>query len=88
MDTRDVRDEELLGVDLFAGDKDDAGARLCSSRIVTIRKPRVCGFSLSSHAIPVGSRARVEKALIDDAWVSFYVCCDCLKAWILNEEVA
>lgn len=78
-------DDELLGIDLFGGDKDDGGAKLCASRIVMTRKSHICVFS-DRHEIPIGSRARAEKALIDDKWRSFYVCCDCLKQWLVEVD--
>lgn len=77
-----VSDRDLLGIDLFAGDKDDAGARCCSSRMVTTRKPHICVFSGEQHDILVGTRARVETAIIDNRWGSFYVCCGCLEGWL------
>ncbi len=74
-------DDELLGIDLYGGDKDDCGVRLHSSRMVTTRKAHTCRF-LDPHEIPLGSRARIEKALIDNEWTKFYVCCNCLeRAW-------
>jgi hypothetical protein len=80
-------DDELLDIDLFAGDKDNAGARLSSSRIVVTRKPHVCVFSEEQHEIPVGTRARTEKAIIDGVWVSFHACCDCLAQWLVEIAV-
>lgn len=74
-----ITDADLLAFDLFSSDRDDAGARCQSSRIVTTRKPHVCRFS-EPHDIPVGSRARLEKAYLD-GWRQFYVCCDCIVAW-------
>ncbi len=74
-------DKDLLSIDLFADDKDDAGARCQSSRIVTTRKPHMCRFS-EPHDIPVGSRARLEKAYVEDMWGQFYVCCNCLIDWL------
>ncbi len=82
-----VTDDELLAFDLYAGDKDDAGVRCLSSRIVTTRKPHDCRLSGESHEIPIGSRARVEKAYIGGSWGQFYVCCDCLTAWIVEYDV-
>ena len=80
-----ISDRDLLSIDLFADDKDDAGARLCRSRIVTTRKPQVCVFSEPRHDIPVGARARVESAIVNNRWGSFYVCCDCLKGYLREE---
>ena len=71
-------DAECLNIDLFAGDTDDAGATLCSSKIVTTRKTHTCRFADDPHNISIGARARVETALIDNHWTTFYVCCDCL----------
>lgn len=85
MTERQITDSDLLAIDLFAGDKDDAGAKCVSSRIVTTRKPQTCMFSEEFHDIPVGTRARFEKALIDDCWSSFYACCACIEGWIQEE---
>lgn len=73
--------DQLLGIDLFADDKDDAGARLPSRRMVTTRKQHTCLFA-ERHDILVGSRARVEKALMFNKWVSFYVCATCLAGFL------
>ena len=70
-------DDALLGVDLFGCDKDDGGARMASSRIVTTRRLHTCRYA-EPHDIPAGTRARLEKAIIDDRWGQFYVCSDCL----------
>lgn len=82
----DLTDDELLNFDLYAGDRDDAGARCQSSRIVTTCKPHVCRFSGQAHDIPVGSRARLEKACLDGTWGQFYVCCACLIAFIEEHD--
>ena len=78
------RDDELLGIDLFSDDRDDARARVRTNRIVTTRKPHICA-AYDRHEIPSGSRARVERAIIDDQWASFYFCCACLAQWL--EEI-
>ena len=79
-----VKDADLLSIDLYADDRDDAGARCVSSRIVTTRKHHMCRFD-KLHVIPIGSRARLEKAFVADRWGQFYVCCDCLISWL--EEI-
>ena len=80
-----VKDTDLLRIDLYADDKDDAGARCPSSRIVTTRKPQTCRFS-TPHDIPIGSRAQLEKEFVADKWGQFYVCCDCLIEWLKETE--
>ncbi len=79
-------DSQLLDIDLFAGDKDDAGVRLQKDSIVLTRKVHTCRFS-EPHEIPVGTQARVSEAITDDEWKRFYVCCQCLESW-LDEEAS
>ncbi|KKN26072.1 hypothetical protein LCGC14_0878370 [marine sediment metagenome] len=87
MNESTISDRDLLGIDLFADDKDDAGARLSSSRMVTTQKAHACRFSSTAHDIPVGARARVESAIMDDRWGRFSVCRDCLEGWFRETEV-
>lgn len=68
--------------DPFDGDR-DADLRLVQVRMVTTRKPHKCLGSIAGevgpHDIPVGTRARFEKALVDgDYWGRYYVCTACM----------
>ncbi|KKN83878.1 hypothetical protein LCGC14_0295310 [marine sediment metagenome] len=76
-----ISEATLLDIDLFGEDKDDAGVRMRSSRMVTTRKPQTCRFS-KPHNIPIGHRARVEEAILDNKWGRFYVCAPCLISWV------
>ena len=84
-DVATLTDDERLRFDLFASDRDNDGVRVRTSNIVTTRKPHTCRFS-EPHEIPIGSRARFEKALVDGVWGSFYVCCACLDDWITKHD--
>lgn len=85
MNDIELSDSNLLEIDVFAGDKDDAGVRLSSSRMVTTRKPHICQFSEDYHDIPIGTRARKESAIMDNHWVGFYACRACLEGWVREE---
>lgn len=76
-------DDALLSVDLFGDDKDDAGARMASSQIVKTRQVHTCRYA-EPHDMPIGTRARLEKAIIDNKWGQFYVCSGCLEG-VLRE---
>lgn len=84
-----VSEADLLSIDLFAGDKDSPTIRARTNRMVSTRKPHTCLFSCapgsSQHEIAIGSRARVERAVVDGVWCTLYVCCDCLTKWIEEE---
>lgn len=73
--------ERYLRYDPFAGDKDNGGARLSSVKIVKTRIKHTCQFDGNTHMIPIGTLAQYHKAIIDDAWGSFYVCCMCIDKW-------
>lgn len=79
-------DADLLGIGLFADDRDSPTTRARTNQIVTTRKPHDCMWSPTIHKIAVGARARVERAVRDDRWCSFYVCVDCLTAFLEELE--
>ena len=80
-------DSQLLDIDLFAGDRDDGDARMQKESMVLTRKVHTCLFS-EPHEIPVRTQARVSEAIIDNKWVRFYVCCQCLESWLEEEEAS
>lgn len=75
-----VTDEEVLSYDFFADDKDCDGIRNHTSSVVTTRKEHICLFSSQTHTIPAGERARLDKAIVDGEWKSFYSCVACHEA--------
>ncbi len=84
---REITDDDLLHIDLFAGDMDDGGARARSNRMVTTRTLHTCRFTPETHhEIPIGSRARVERAILDGEWYAIYTCVPCLTAWLREME--
>ena len=79
--TTQYSDADLLGIDLFAGDKDSPTIRARTNRMVTTRKPHDCLYGVDRHEIPVGRRARVERAVVDGEWCTYYACVDCLNGY-------
>ena len=80
-----VSEADLLSFDLFAGNKDCLAIRARTNLLVTTRKPHICLFGADRHDIPIGSRARVERAVVDGVWCGGYYCCKCLTKWMEEE---
>lgn len=79
-----ITDLDYLRYDPFEGER-DVVIRCRTVRLVFTRKPQACfGLDRSSHnhAIPVGGKARYEKALVDGKWGASYVCCACMDRWL------
>lgn len=77
---RVLEDWRLLRFDPFAGDKDDAGARNQTSRVVTTRKAHECLMSPDgAHEMPAGTKAVVYQAIFDNKWRRFYLCAACIS---------
>ena len=68
--------------DPFNGDR-ETGVEAQSVKVVTTRKEQKCiSPSGTLHPIPIGTRARYEKAVVDGKWASYYVCVPCMDDWI------
>ena len=81
METATTTPDEMLDYDFFADDKDCSGILLHTAKVVTTRVEHECLFSPETlHVIPTGSIARVDKALVDGEWKSFYSCLACHEA--------
>lgn len=79
-----MTDNDILDYDFFADDKDCDGVVMHTSKIVVTYKEHTCMFMPhTQHVIPIGSRSRVDKALVDGKWRSFYSCIDCHEKYTL-----
>lgn len=77
-------DNDYVSYDPFDGDR-DVDVRCRSVKIVAVRKEHVCHSSLidkKPHNVKIGERARVEKALVEGEWGSYYVCIPCMDRWL------
>lgn len=82
----DTTDKEFISVDLFAGDR-DVIVEMETNVLLVTRKEHDCyiGFLdhiATPHKIPKGSRCRRDKAFVDGAWCSYYMCLPCLEKCI------
>lgn len=82
-------DAEYLEYDPF--DDCDIDIRNRTVKIVTVRKEQWCNMAgyrnnQEQHNVPVGHRARVERAVVEGEWKSSYTCLPCLDRW-LNEQL-
>ena len=76
-------DEDFLAWDPFRDDR-DTDIRQRTVKIVTTKKPHECyGWDgrVTMHQMPVGTRARYEKAIVDGKWGSYYFCLACMERW-------
>ena len=75
--------EEYLACEgMLDGRDEDIRCRTVS--VVTTRKPHEC-FSFDCrglHAVPAGTRAIYEHAIVDGKWGSFYTCLECADSWL------
>lgn len=82
-------DVDRLRWDPFDGDR-DVDIRARTVKIVTTRKPAQClGWDGrdTAHAMPAGTRARVERAIVDGEWGSYYICCVCTDRWLADRAI-
>lgn len=62
----------------------DEHIRSRTVKVVATRKPHEC-FSFDCrglHAIPAGTRAIYEHAIVDGQWGSFYTSLECADSWL------
>jgi hypothetical protein len=75
-------DREYLNRDPFDGER-DVDIRCRSVTIATTRKPQQCyGTDGKMHDMPVGTRVRRERAIVDGKWGTYYVCIPCMDRWL------
>jgi len=78
-----VSDEQYISAnDSMFGGPDESEIQARTVKVVTTRKdhPCMCGAG-SGHAIPAGSRAVCDRAIVDGEWGVSYVCLPCLESW-------
>lgn len=89
--SRGYTDAQRLSVDFWGGDR-DVDVRQKTVRIVTTRKPQICSAhdGFKGAEVPAGTRAMVERAIVDGKWCSAYVCVGCVDNWLreIEEEPA
>ena len=77
-----ITDNQRVSFDPFDGDR-DVDIRMSSVKIVTTRTIHSCTSPIQGlHEMKIGTRARYEKAIMDDEWVSYWTCIDCIDAFI------
>lgn len=61
----------------------DTDIRCYTTAVVRTRTPHQCpgNFKEALHSIPVGSRAVVERALVEGKWSTCYTCEECILQW-------
>jgi hypothetical protein len=72
-----------INYDPFEGDR-DSGIRCKKVKLVKTRKEHDCiSFDhKEQHEIAKGEMARVETAIVDGSWGSYYMCTDCIDKWL------
>jgi len=64
----------------------DTDIRLRKVKLVKTRKAFTCvpppSIGKNVHAIPAGTEARRESALIEGSWAACYTCLDCMDIWL------
>jgi hypothetical protein len=77
-------DEQITRWDPFDGER-DVDIRCQSVRVVTTRTVRQCvghGGRDTAHQMAPGTRARLERALVEGVWGSYYICVACMETWL------
>lgn len=83
-------DADYLRWDPFDGADRDVDIRARTVKIVTTRSPHRCvgpDGAAQAHDMPAGTRARVERAIIDGEWGSYYMCVGCMAEWLTEREI-
>lgn len=79
-------DADYLRWDPFDGANRDVDIRARTVKIVTTRSPHRCvgqDGAAQSHDMQKGTRARVERAIVDGEWGSYYMCIGCMAEWLV-----
>lgn len=83
-------DADYLAWDPFSGADRDVKISARTVKVVTTRKPQHCvgdNGAASAHDIPTGTRARVERALVDGTWGAYYICTACMDRWLKDGDI-
>lgn len=55
-------------------------------KLVRTKKEHTCvpppGIAKNVHAIPAGTEARYESAIVEGSWSKCYTCLDCMDVWL------
>lgn len=81
---------DYLRWDPFEGADRDVKIRARTVLVVTTRKPQRCvgdDGAASAHEIPVGTKARVERAIVDGEWGAYYICAACMDKWLKDRDI-
>lgn len=77
-------EEDYLNEPWFEGDESEV--TLQTKKFVKVRKEHPCLLAtwrhLPQHNVQKGSYAYYEKALVDGEFCSFYMCTDCMDAFL------
>lgn len=78
-----MTNEEYLNANASLYDDGEADVRCRTVRVVKTRKEQrcMCPSRRGCHQIPAGSRAVVDRALVDGKWGACYTCLPCLESW-------
>lgn len=81
----ELTDQQYLdALDSLFGGPDETEIKCRTTKLIHTKKTQACQCPDSrhnQHLISVGSRAVVDRALVDGKWCSCYVCLPCLKSW-------
>lgn len=83
-------DVDFLDWDPFDGADRDVKIRARTVKIVTTKTTHKCvgnDGARTEHEIPPRTRARVERAVVDGSWGSYYICADCMVKWLTEREI-
>lgn len=83
-------DVDFLDWDPFDGADRDVKIRARTVKIVTTKTTQKCvgnDGARTEHEIPPRTRARVERAIVDGRWGSYYICTDCMVKWLTEREI-
>jgi hypothetical protein len=77
-------EKAYIQCDPFDGER-DVNIRAKTVKVVKVRKEHLCVAGLhgrKGHIIKKGESARLEKAIVDGVWGSFYCCIPCMDKLI------
>lgn len=83
-------DEDYINCDPFYGET-DVDIRCRTVKIIVAAKDHKCSSCLldqKEHIIKAGEKARVEKAIVDGSWCSYYSCIPSLNRLLMELEGA
>lgn len=84
-----ILEKFYIHLDMFGGDESEV--KMEKVRMVTVRKDQECYGSWfpeagKHHFVKKGERARLDTALVEGKWCSYYFCVDCLNKLVKEHE--